>query len=115
MILKLFFLIVNFVILQWFFVRIDNKGVRFCTPLSGYFGIPMTTIKSFQTLIWFVTYFSIIGTILNIFKLPVCFVIWIITNAFWSIYNLRKKETQLSFIFMIYLVLSVIGFISWIN
>ncbi len=62
---------------------------------------------------WIVTILSIVGVILNIKKLRICFVIWIVTNGFWMIYDFVNGLYSQSLLFLIYLILAVWGVIEW--
>ncbi len=62
---------------------------------------------------WVVTFFSIVGTILNIKKRKECFVIWLITSSAWCVYDLYIKAYAQSFLFFIYICLAIWGIIEW--
>jgi nicotinamide riboside transporter PnuC len=62
---------------------------------------------------WLVTAGSLIGTILNIKKKRICFVIWLVTNALWTAYDLYIKNYPQAGLFAVYVVLAVWGIIAW--
>jgi nicotinamide riboside transporter PnuC len=64
---------------------------------------------------WVIAIFSIIGVVLNIYKLPVCFAIWICTNFAWMIIDFKKKIYAQSFLFLIYFLLAIWGIITWLK
>lgn len=63
--------------------------------------------------IWLVAVLSIIGTILNIKKKRLCFVIWIFSNSCLVVYNIHIWEYQQATLFFVYLCLSIWGVITW--
>lgn len=64
-------------------------------------------------LFWGVTFFSIIGVILNIKKKRLCFLIWIVTNTVWMVIDFYSGLYQQAFLYLIYLGLAIHGFIAW--
>jgi nicotinamide riboside transporter PnuC len=64
---------------------------------------------------WLVTAVAITGTVINVLKNPVCFILWCITNLYYVIHNLRAKNYQMALLFGVYLGLSVWGLISWLQ
>ena len=62
---------------------------------------------------WIVTGLALIGVVLNIHKNSLCFVFWIITNAFWCIYDYHKDMFAQSFLFFVYFLLAIWGLIKW--
>jgi nicotinamide riboside transporter PnuC len=62
---------------------------------------------------WLLTILSITGVILNTYKNKWCFVIWLITNISWSLYNLYHKMYSQSFLFFVYFMLAIYGLIKW--
>ena len=66
-----------------------------------------------RNLMWIVTGLSILGTVLNIKKKPVCFVIWLVTNSLWCVYDFYIKNYAQSGLFLVYVGLAIWGIISW--
>lgn len=62
---------------------------------------------------WLVTGASIVGTVLNIKKKRVCFIIWLITNSLWCAYDLWIGAYAQSALFAVYVGLAIWGIISW--
>ncbi|MBU0479088.1 nicotinamide mononucleotide transporter family protein [bacterium] len=62
---------------------------------------------------WSMTLLSIIGVILNIKKKRICFVLWSITNVSWCIYDFTIQAYAQSFLFLVYLGLSIWGIFEW--
>lgn len=62
---------------------------------------------------WIITFLSLIGVILNIKKKKICFLIWMVTNASWCIYDFSIEAHAQSFLFLIYTALAIWGFIAW--
>ena len=62
---------------------------------------------------WSMTLLSIIGVILNIKKKKICFVLWSITNVSWCIYDFVIGAYAQSFLFLVYLGLSIWGIFEW--
>jgi hypothetical protein len=67
----------------------------------------------FEIISWIVTGFSILGTVLNIYKNKWCFIIWIITNFAWIIINLVLGMYPQVVLFSVYLATSIWGMIAW--
>lgn len=64
-------------------------------------------------LMWLVTGLSIVGTILNIKKMQVSFVIWLITNTLWFAYDLWLGAYAQSALFGVYIILAIVGIREW--
>gem|GEM_PF-864640 len=65
-------------------------------------------------LLWILALFSITGTVLNIQRNRWCFVIWIVTNGCWCVYNLWVLHSyQQGAIFLVYAGLAVWGVVRW--
>lgn len=62
---------------------------------------------------WIITLVSIIGVVLNIKKKRICFVLWSITNVSWCIYDFVIQAYAQSFLFLVYLGLSIWGIFEW--
>jgi hypothetical protein len=119
--------LLNFFILQWFFIRLDKIHVReylthgfkwkilIVAPLSGWWdNYILYNYEKMKFMSWVIAYISIAGVIINIFKNPFCFVLWLLTNGFWCLFNIINKLYSQAFIFLIYFLLSIFGLIKWI-
>jgi nicotinamide riboside transporter PnuC len=62
---------------------------------------------------WILTALSLIGVVLNIYKLPECFIVWAFTNIAWAIVDYRKGLTAQAFMFFVYFCMSVWGMVVW--
>jgi len=57
---------------------------------------------------------ALFGTILNVYHLKICFVIWFFTNGFWAFYNFFvKKSFSQAGMNISYWILSVVGLLTW--
>ena len=66
-----------------------------------------------QNWMWIITALSITGTVLNIKKKRICFIIWIVSNSFLTIYNWHIFEPAQAALFAVYFGLSVWGVCKW--
>jgi nicotinamide mononucleotide transporter len=62
---------------------------------------------------WIITFFSIIGVILNIYKNKYCFIIWAFTNLAWCIIDFYKGIYAQSVLFGVYFILALWGIYKW--
>lgn len=62
---------------------------------------------------WIFAAFALAGTILNVWQIKICFVIWIVTNLFWFGFNLSKKIYSQSLLNFVYFLLAVWGLVNW--
>lgn len=62
---------------------------------------------------WVITGGALFGTILNINKDSRCFIVWAVTNSFWSIFDWSIGAYAQSVLFGIYFLLSVYGLWKW--
>lgn len=56
---------------------------------------------------------SIIGVILNIHKRKECFIIWLITNIAWAVYDFKIGAWEQGWLFIVYAVLAMWGLWKW--
>lgn len=66
-----------------------------------------------QAVTYIITALTIIGTVANSFQKRWCFVVWIITNVFWIIYNLSIQQQAQALLYVVNLITSIIGLIKW--
>lgn len=64
-------------------------------------------------MMWLLTLLSLIGVVLNIYKKPVCFYIWALTNAIWAVIDWKADLYAQSVLFIIYFLLAVWGILKW--
>ena len=64
---------------------------------------------------WLLTALSLTGIVLNIYKRPVCFAIWSVTNVGWMWYDWRIGAYEQAALFAVYLVLSLWGLWKWMK
>ncbi|MBN2479730.1 MAG: nicotinamide mononucleotide transporter [Parachlamydiales bacterium] len=70
-------------------------------------------MEKLETLIWCNTILAIFGTILNAKRIRFGFVIWMITNAAFVVYNFHLKSYAQSTLFFVYFGLALYGWINW--
>jgi nicotinamide riboside transporter PnuC len=66
-----------------------------------------------ETVSWFVTTASIVGTVLNIRKSRVGFAVWFVTNCTWVVIDIYLGLFAQSFMFAIYAALAAWGWFAW--
>lgn len=71
--------------------------------------------RIFNILTWFLTALSIVGVVLNVMKNPAGFIFWMFTNAAWAIIDFKMGIPQQGVLFIVYFVLSVWGYVSWVH
>jgi len=64
---------------------------------------------------WAVAALAIAGVVLNIYKRPACFAVWIFTNAVWAVYDFRLGLYSQAAIFAVYFILAVWGLAHWLR
>ena len=62
---------------------------------------------------WIIASLSLIGVVANIYNKAWCFILWIITNSFWCIYDLRQGLYSQAILFAVYMLLAVFGLYKW--
>lgn len=66
-------------------------------------------------LIWIVTAIALIGTYLNARQNRNGFLLWMVSNTAFSVWNLEIGEYAQAFLFLCYLFLAVYGYFAWKN
>jgi nicotinamide riboside transporter PnuC len=66
-----------------------------------------------DNLMWIVTGIAIIGNIFIIKMNKIGYIFWIVSNISMAIYNIYKLQYAQGALFIFYIVMSVIGYISW--
>jgi hypothetical protein len=64
---------------------------------------------------WIATTLSIFGTILNAYNLIICWYIWGLANILWIIWSYKKREYSQIFLWSIFLLTNIFGYIKWLN
>ena len=60
-----------------------------------------------------ITLLSLIGVWLNIKKKSVCFIIWMFTNAAWTVVDFYFGVYEQSILFFVYFILAIYGVVEW--
>ncbi len=66
-----------------------------------------------QIILWFIAGITFAGTILNIFKNKICFILWIISNLFWCSFDYFNGDYPQASVFGINLIFSIVGYFTW--
>lgn len=62
---------------------------------------------------YIVTAASIIGTVANVYQKRWCFIIWILTNCFWCVYDALIGQYAQTALFAVYFMLAIAGLVKW--
>lgn len=62
---------------------------------------------------WLITGLSLIGVIANIYKKRWGFLVWMVTNSIWCIYDYYIGAYAQSFLFLTYFILAIWGWFKW--
>ncbi len=62
---------------------------------------------------WILTCLSIIGVVLNVRKDRRGFIFWIIANSGWMVIDFVYELYAQAFLFLVYLILALWGWVSW--
>jgi nicotinamide riboside transporter PnuC len=63
--------------------------------------------------LWVIMGLSLAGTILNVKKKRICFILWGISNAVWVVVDFQKGIPQQAILQVVYLLISIWGLIEW--
>lgn len=66
-----------------------------------------------EIIAYFATALTIIGTVANSLQKRWCFIVWICTNAFWSIYNFSAGQVAQAALYIFNLIMAVVGLVKW--
>ena len=66
-----------------------------------------------HNLMWIVSGLALVGVILNIKKMRICFFIWFFTNSLWCVYDFWIGAYAQSALFFVYTCLAVWGIVEW--
>lgn len=70
-------------------------------------------MKTIDSLMWIVTFVSIIGVVLNIHHRRESFYLWFCTNGLWAIYDYKIGAYSQAALFTVYFGLAVYGIYKW--
>lgn len=62
---------------------------------------------------WVLACISLVGVVLNIYKMRTCFIIWAFTNFSWMLYDFYIEEYAQSALFLTYFILAIWGMMKW--
>ncbi len=62
---------------------------------------------------WGLAIASLVGVILNIYKMKSCFIIWAVTNLLWAAVDFYYGIYAQAALFMVYFGLAIFGMIKW--
>jgi len=68
-----------------------------------------------EWIVWMVSSVNVFGSVLNIKKKSLCFLLWALSNVFWLIYDLYSKSYARSILDVVNLAMNILGMISWIK
>jgi len=63
--------------------------------------------------LWVLTMFSLVGVILNIYKVQWCFWIWAGTNFSWMLVDFYRGIYAQAALFAVYFFLAIWGIVKW--
>ena len=66
-----------------------------------------------KTIGWIASSFSLIGTLLNAFKIIWCWPLWIVGNLFWIYWSWKKKEWSQLVLWIAFQIANMIGWYQW--
>ena len=62
---------------------------------------------------YIITALAIIGTVGNSCKKVWGFYLWIVTNAFWCVFNVVNRSYAQAILYAVYFILSIVGIVQW--
>ncbi len=93
------------------------------TPLSQYTDIEAvlekTTIKNkiktkkLKIVGWIAAVLSLIGIMLNAYKIILCWPVWCVANIFWIYWATKKKEKAQIFLWIVFTLANLYGWFLW--
>lgn len=66
-----------------------------------------------EWILWFISLLTLLGSILNVKKMPSSFVLWTISNIFWLVFDLVNKVYSRAALDVVNLATSIWGLVSW--
>ena len=68
-----------------------------------------------ELIIALVSAIAVFGNILNVKRMQICFLVWLLCNIFWLIFDLNQKSYSRSILDLVNLFTSLWGTINWIK
>lgn len=62
---------------------------------------------------WIVTAVCLLGTVLNVKKRRVCFVLWMVGNIAWMVFDLRARIYSRAILDAVQLAFAAWGYVEW--
>ncbi len=62
---------------------------------------------------WGLTAISLVGVVLNIYKDPLCFWLWVVSNFLWCVVDWRRRIYSQAVLMGIYCALAIWGIWTW--
>jgi len=62
---------------------------------------------------WIASGFSILGVVLNAYKIILCWPIWIISNILWIYYTTKNKQYAALVLWITFLLFNIFGWYQW--
>lgn len=72
-------------------------------------------LSTLDSVIWFMSLVCVIGSVLNVKKMSMSFVLWTISNIFWLAYDIYFKAYARSILDLVNLATSTWGIITWVR
>ena len=66
-----------------------------------------------KTIAWVATILSLAGTILNAYVIIWCWSIWMVANALWAYWSIKKKEWSQTILWTIFFFTNIYGWYQW--
>lgn len=70
--------------------------------------------KRLKVIGWIATTLSIIGILLNAFKIVWCWPVWIASNFFWIYWATKKKVVSQVVLWVVFLLFNLFGLYAWL-
>lgn len=64
-------------------------------------------------MLWIVFLIALAGAVLNVLEKRVCFLLWMVSNGTWLIYNCDGGEIEQAATYAIFFAVSIWGWIAW--
>lgn len=70
--------------------------------------------KNLKIISWIASILSLIGTILNAFKMIYCWPVWIVGNFLWIYWSFKKKEWSQFILWVVFQITNIFAWYAWI-